>query len=255
MHIDLLVCGNPSCSKPFPPKCCQACRGRSYCNVYCQKANWPVHKSFCAPTRILSDHDKTIYAYDAKHRILLLTLAYNLYNFDHLFAHLQGFDRLRFLAVARTSFLHIKLRPVANPSRRQETRVSFQDAQIVDATALTERQACDVSKHVERRFPAICLGFSIVAADGSYQGVSTITHPFKWPSMDSGRPLDLRKTINLILLLERMWSLEAQVKQDAQEKNREAQIWKNTHEACWMVEEGFRTAGEEVERSWSRAVA
>ena len=190
-----------------------------------------------------------------RHRSLLLTIANDLCDFDCAFAHLEGKDRLRFLAVAKTSFLHVKLKPVEKPTPRRENHVAFLEARIVSISALADWKARKALDLVEHRFPAFCLGYSILDADGTYSAISTITHRFRWPSPDSNRPSNLHKTINLIPLFERMWALEAQEEHAKREERWTAQLSQiNTHGDCWMAGR-CKTAGEEVERLWSQNLA
>ncbi|PPQ84250.1 hypothetical protein CVT26_012369 [Gymnopilus dilepis] len=206
-----------------------------------------MHRLYCA----LTLSEKTAIAYDAKHRNLLLTIAHNLYEFDRL-VHLQGPDHLRFLAVVQNSFLHVKLRPVENPPPGRENSVALLDAQVVNISVLSDHQTPDTLERVERHFPTLCFGYSIVDANGLYRSISTVRHPFRWPYADGSRPLKLQKAVNLIRLFERMWALEAQVEQEERERRRLASLWQKSHlGSCWMTQEGSRMAGEEVERSWA----
>ncbi|PPQ96517.1 hypothetical protein CVT26_010433 [Gymnopilus dilepis] len=254
----LLVCSCPTCNNvlPHPPKRCMACKARAYCNKTCQKADWSVHRLYCKPRSTLTDHDKTAFAYDAKHRNLLVTVAYNLYEFDKLHLHLQGKDRLQFLAIAKTSFIHIKLQRVLDPPPRRENRVAFLDPRVADVTSLAKGQMSGAFDRVERRFPAFCFGYSIVDADGSYTAISSVTHPFSWPALNSPKPLKLQKTLNLVQLFERMWVLEALEEQEGRERKRFALLNPlNACGTCWMMTKGRKMAGEEVEDKWHQFLA
>ncbi|PPQ96938.1 hypothetical protein CVT26_005957 [Gymnopilus dilepis] len=206
-----LTCGSPLCNRalPSPPKRCKSCRYRAYCDTLCQRADWPTHRLHCTPRSSLTDRDKTAFAYHMKHQHLLFTIAHRLFRFEEEFRPLRGSDRLSFLDVARTQFVHIKLREVANPAPGRWNRVSFLSAKLEDIHTLSNQRILDVTDRLERRFPAFCFGLSIVNAEGFFSSISTVTHPFKWPTPAYGQPLLLKKAIDLIRLMERMWMLEA----------------------------------------------
>ncbi|PPQ96328.1 hypothetical protein CVT26_004954 [Gymnopilus dilepis] len=213
-----LTCGSPLCDKalPSPPKRCKSCRYRAYCTAYrnsqdtlCQRADWPTHRLHCTPRSALTDYDKTVFAYNTKHQHLIFTIAHRLFRFEEDFRPLRGKNRLAFLDLARARFVHIKLREVENPAPGRWNRVSFLSAKLEDIRVLSDQRIQDVTDRLERRFPAFCFGFSVVDAQGFNSTISTVTHPFKWPTPAYGQPLLQKKAVDLIQLMERMWMFEA----------------------------------------------
>ncbi|PPR04250.1 hypothetical protein CVT26_004195 [Gymnopilus dilepis] len=206
-----LTCGSPLCTTRLPssPKRCKACRYRAYCDTLCQRADWPTHRLYCTPRSTLADHNKTVFAYNTKHQHLLFTIAHRLFRFEEEFRPLKGDDRLAFLKLSRSRFVHIKLREVENPAPGRWNRVGFLSAKLEDIRVLSNQRIQTITDRLEHRFPAFCFGLSIVDAQGFYSTISTVTHPFKWPTPEYGRPLTQRRAVDLIRLFERMHTLEA----------------------------------------------
>lgn len=179
---------------------------------------------------------------------MLLSVAHALFEFDKSFAHLRGDDRLRFLDASRKSFLHIKLRPVENAPPGRWNRVCFVSAALENISLLAERNRLRALERLELRFPCICFGYSVVNSDGSFTSISTMTHPFNWPSPGSGRPLTLKKAITLIRLFEWMWILEAREEQATRRGERASR--KEAKNLCTVV---MCEDGEDVEVGWQVA--
>lgn len=147
---------------------------------------------------------------------MFLNLALEFLLFHQSYSHLSSNDRLQFLPHARTHYLHITLHRIDHPPRGRHNRISFVTSRLGCVDNLPDEHCADILSCLEARFPAICFGYSILnTLNPSQLRVTTITHPFQWPTA-STRGLGILKSVCLVWMSE--WVLAREAKEAMEAK-------------------------------------
>ena len=101
-------------------------------------------------------------AYNRKHRFVFLLLALAFLEFDKVYGHLRGEDRLQFLDIAQSYYLQVILHPVPNPPPGRHNCVRLAQAGLRPMNLLPETIRCRVVPRVAARFPAFAVAFTVL---------------------------------------------------------------------------------------------
>ncbi|KDR65631.1 hypothetical protein GALMADRAFT_148543 [Galerina marginata CBS 339.88] len=165
-------------------KKCGSCQVRSYCSVSCQTRDWPVHSPFCLDCSTNSEADNISSAFDR-----IFQGVFGAFLAERLgirfFANIPAEEiRSAWILVSQSHFLHITLKAVANPPPGRHNRATFISAQVRPMGTLPSMRVSVVNARLAERYPAICLGYSLIYDTDPPPRlvyITTITHPFPWP--------------------------------------------------------------------------
>lgn len=184
----------------------------------CQRADWPKHREYCSPRDLRSEDALEIHAYSRHHHNNFLALALCFFSFTSDFSHLEGSDRRRWLPCSQKQFLHITLHRVSNGFRGRHNKITFATARLSDIDILPDDIPSRIRGRLEARFPALCLGYSIVdSPDASQYRISTYTHPFPWLT-PGFPPLRISKVVRSVWLNE--WILQQEAAEVQSERKK-----------------------------------
>ena len=171
---------------------------------------------------LLSPHAQQIRAYSRQHQNHFLALALAFLSFTADFSRLEGTDRAQqWVPKSQKQYLHIILHLVDKASRGRHNQLSFTTARLGDIDMLPGDSPGRIRSRLERRFPSICLGYSVVDTQNDLASnmVTTYTHTFQWPAPGFQPPRIIR-TVRWIWLNEWILQQEASAAEIRREREK-----------------------------------
>ena len=186
----------------------------------CQRADWHKHREYCSSDNLTSPESLQIHSYSRYHHNNFLALALCFFSFASNFSRLQETEQRRWLVASQKQFLHITLIHVEKPFRGRHNKVAFKTARLNYIDNLPENVAKNIRGRLEERFPAVCLGYSVVDdPDATQQKVTTYTHQFPWLATGYNS-LRIPNIVRSIWLNECILQIKAAVAQSKCKKSR-----------------------------------
>ncbi|PPQ76502.1 hypothetical protein CVT26_012353, partial [Gymnopilus dilepis] len=133
----------------------------------CQKRDWKHHKQYCNDNPDTHGPSyETIKSYDYRFMDGFLSFALVKLKVQKRFGHLSSDDfRKEWLEVACAYFVHVYLVAVKNPPPGRFNRVRFHSVRLASTHLFKQPIRDSIHGHLNVRFPAFTIGYSIVSGD------------------------------------------------------------------------------------------